>query len=255
MGTPLPAASPAPRLPAGLGTGLSQAGGFHGPAEAGGDGACRLGRESGAAAGARGTAPPAAGSQNAERSRRGGGSPSSWMCFSLTPSALETLHMAPARSRSWLTRTVRLLATCWFSTYSWACGEGERRGAQHPGAVRSTPETPRPGSGPPPSPPPGSHRPVDAPADGGPGEGDGLAGEVHHLVLPHVQRGADGHDARLPCGDGTASPFGSRGGGGGNTGLTLAARGSPRAISYPERPRPPACSAPAPARCERPPGS
>lgn len=60
-----------PRLPAGLGTGLSQAGGFHGPAEAGGDGACRLGRESGAVAGARGTAPPAAGSQNAERSRGG----------------------------------------------------------------------------------------------------------------------------------------------------------------------------------------
>lgn len=53
------------------------------------------------------------------------------MCFSLTPSALDTRHMAPARSSSWLTRTVKLLATCWFSTYSWVCGEQRR--AQHPG--------------------------------------------------------------------------------------------------------------------------
>lgn len=79
--------------------------------------------------------------------------------------------------------------------------------------------------------PPGSHRPVDAPAHGGPGEGDGFAGEVHHLVLPHVERGADGHDARFPCGEGTKNPFGSPRGE--TKGLRLAARGSPRGYSLP----------------------
>lgn len=54
------------------------------------------------------------------------------MCFSLTPSALDTRHMAPARSRSWLTRTVRLLAMCWFSMYSWVCRDTGKHGAQQP---------------------------------------------------------------------------------------------------------------------------
>lgn len=60
--------------------------------------------------------------------------------------------------------------------------------------------------------PPSSHRAVDAPLDGGRGEGDGLAGQVDHLVLAHVQRGADGHDPRLAWGrQGTSAPTAPRG--------------------------------------------
>lgn len=67
--------------------------------------------------------------------------------------------------------------------------------------------------------PPSSHRAIDAPLEIGPGEGDGLAGQVDNLVLAHVQRGADGHDPGLPCGQGTSAPTAP--GSAGQAGLTL----------------------------------
>lgn len=72
-------------------------------------------------------------------------------------------------------------------------------------AMHSPSERPQRG----PSTLPSSHRPIDIPVDRRPGESNGLAGQVHHLVLPHVQRGADGDNPRLPCGEGTSRTCGS----------------------------------------------